>query len=157
MADNEQKNITSCEGTNAFSLENTCKSSNLMKNLREVLETHPDECAKNLGMSIMHMLYDNHDKMLECLKFLVKNNPELPLLHRRIAEIYINRDDYKTAVPHLEKALKLDNQDLTAKIWLGLSYYATGNEKKAKICLDLLKEDVFLLHAGSTNWFEQTN
>jgi len=155
MAENKQQIETLDEKIQTFSIERVCKSSNFLKNLREIIDSHPDESAKNLGMSIMHLLNDDYGKMLECLKLLVQNHPDVPLIHRRIAEIYINQDDYETAVPHLEKALKLDKEDLTTKIWLGLSYFATGNEKKAKVCLGLLKGDVFLLHAANSNWFEQ--
>lgn len=56
-----------CEKTSAFSIEEACRSSNMMRNLRSVIEAHPDECAKNFGMSIMYLINEEHDKMLECL------------------------------------------------------------------------------------------
>lgn len=152
MAENKRQIRTSCEKVETFSIEKACKSHNLIKNLCAVIKTHQDKSAKNLGMSIIHLLYSNHDKMLECLDVLAQNHPDISLIHRRIAEIYISRNNFKMAVAHLEKALKIDNEDLTAKIWLGLSYYEIGNEKKAKICLDLLKDDVFFLHASNSNW-----
>lgn len=155
MTDNDQKTTSSIEEEITFSIEETCKSNKLMKNLRMVVESHPDEMAKKLGMSIMHLLNNRHEKTLECLEYLNQNHPEIGLIQRRIAEIYISRDDYKTAVKYLEKAIKLDDEDLTAKVWLGFSYYAIGNEKKAKNCLKLLKDDVFVLQATKDDWFDQ--
>lgn len=155
MVDNDQKTKSSIKKENIFSIEEACKSDKLMKNLRLVVESHPDETAKNLGMSIMHILNNRPEETLECLEYLNQTFPEIGLIHRRIAEIYISRNDYNTAVIYLEKALKLDNEDLTAKVWLGLSHYAIGNEKKAKICLNLLKDDVFILQVRKDDWFDQ--
>lgn len=145
------------EKNNSFSLENTCESNNLLRNLRAIIEAHQNESAKNLGMSILHLFDGNHNDALKCLKSLAENNPNISQIHRRIAEIYISQDDFKSAVGYLENALKLDKEDLMAKMWLGLIHYELGNEKKAKICLNLLKDDVFILNASKRNWFEQEN
>lgn len=155
MQNKNRNTKISIEEKNSFSIEMACKSTKLMKNLRSVVESHPDETAKNFGMSIMHLLNHRHEKTLECLKYLNQNYPEISLINRRIAEIYISKDDYKTAITYLEKALKLDDEDLTARVWLGLSYYAIGNEKKGKICLSLLKDEVFVLQAIKDDWYDQ--
>jgi len=146
---------TSCKKINAFSLEETCKSSNLIKNLREVIESHPDEIAKNFGLAIMHLIYDNYDKMLNCLEFVAEQYPNIPLIQRRIAEIYIHRNNFQAAIPYLEKVLELEEEDMTAKIWLSLSYYAIGNEKKAKSNLKCLKGYIFMMYAANSNWLDQ--
>jgi len=148
------KSETICEKMSDFSIEEACKSNNLLSNLITVVKSHPDDSAKQLGLSILFLIQEEHGKMLDCLNILARKFPEVASLHRRIAEVYINQGDFVTAVPHLEKALKLNNHDMTAKIWLGLSYYATGN-KKAETCLSLLKSDVFLLHAANVNWFKE--
>lgn len=149
-----KRQIETCEEKIAlFSIEQTCKSSSLMKNLRDVLESHPSESAKNLGMSIFYLINGEHRKMLECLELLAQKHPEIAEIHRRVGEGYIKRNDYQTAITHLKNAVKLNDEDVTAKIWLGFSYFVIGDEKKAKICLDLIKNDVFLLHAENSNWF----
>lgn len=155
MIDNDKKTEASIKKEVVFSMKEACNSNNLMTNLRLVVESHPDETAKNLGMSIMHLLDNRYDKTLECLEYLNENYPEIGLINRRIAEIHISRSDYKTAVSYLKKALKSDEEDLTAKFWLGLSYYAIGDEKKAKTYLNLLKRDVFILQASKEEWLEQ--
>lgn len=105
-----------CEKPTSFSIEKACKSHNLLKNLRAVVESHQDESAKNLGMSILHLLNDDFSKMLDCLQSLAQAHPEIGLINRRIAEIYINRNDFETAITYLEKALTIDKEDLTAII-----------------------------------------
>lgn len=155
MADHKEQ-IEKNEGAvETFSIEKACKSNNFLRNLQYVIESHPDESAKNWGMSILHLLNDNYDKMLACLKFIAVQHPNIALIQRRIAEFYIHRNNYQAAIPYLEKTLELSEEDMTAKIWLNLSYYATGNEKKAKSCLKSLKGYIFLMHAANNNWLEQ--
>ena len=157
MTAKKQQLEDSQEKVNAFSIEKACKSSNLIKNLREVVESHPDETAKNFGMAIIHLIYDNYDKMLACFEFIAKRNPNIPLIQRRIAEIHIHRSNFKAAIPYLEKVLELEEEDMTAKIWLSLSYFVTGDLKKAKSSLKCLKGYIFMMHAANSNWFEQDN
>lgn len=157
MAENKQQIEAVEEKTNVFSIEKACKSHNLIKNLRSVIESHQDETAKNFGLSIMHLIFDNYDKMLACLEFVAQQHPDIPLIQRRIAEIHIHRSNFKAAIPHLEKVLELEEEDMTAKVWLSLSYYATGNEKKAKSSLKGLKGYIFMMHATNSNWLEQEN
>ncbi len=139
MAENKSQTENTDEKTNVFSIEKVCQSHNLIKNLREVIDSHPDETAKNFGMAIMHLIYDNYDKILACLEFVAERHPNIPLIQRRIAEIHIRRNNFQTAIPYLEKALELNKKDMTAKIWLSLSYYAAGNEKKSQVKFEMLK------------------
>jgi predicted Zn-dependent protease len=135
-----------------FDLEKACRSNKLLKNLREVVQSHQSEIASNFGMSIIHLIEDENDKILTCLNFLIKECPEISLLHRRLAEVFIRKDDYKQAIPHLEKAIKLDSEDLTAKVWLSLSYFKVGEQKKALMSLEDLKSHIFVLHVTDSNW-----
>lgn len=154
MTQDKQQIESAEEKTNVFSIESACKSHNLIKNLRFVIESHPDETAKNFGMSIMHLIYDNYDKMLACLEFIAQQHPDIPLIQRRIAEIHIHRNDFHAAIPFLEKVLELEEEDMTAKVWLSLSYFVTGNEKKAKSNLKCLKGHVFMMYAANSNWLD---
>jgi predicted Zn-dependent protease len=135
-----------------FDLEKACSSNKLLKNLREVIQSHQSEIASNFGMSIIHLIEDENDKILTCLNFLINECPEISLLHRRLAEVFIRKDNYKQAIPHLEKAIKLDGEDLTAKVWLSLSYFKVGEQKKALLSLEDLKSHIFVLHATDGNW-----
>ena len=145
---------TNSQKTKDFSIEKVCKSHNLINNLRSVIESHPDEIAKNFGMAVIHLIYDNYDKMLACLEFVAQQYPDISLIQKRIAEIHIHRNNFQEAIPYLEKVLELEGGDMTAKIWLTLSYYATGNEKKAKSSLKCLKGYIFMMHAANSNWLE---
>lgn len=147
MTNQTTKNIR-----NDFSLECACRSNNLLKNLRNVIQTHPNKAAQKFGMSIIHLIEGDSNKMVNCLESVIAENPNISLLHRRIAEVCINNDDYKQAIIHLENALKADEEDLTAKIWLSLSYFEVGNKDKAGAILTELKEHVFHLNVMSNNW-----
>lgn len=149
--DNEQSKEQSIHYGN-FDLEKACQSNKLLKNLQEVVQSHQSEIASNFGMSIIYLIEDENDKILTCLNFLIKECPEIPLLHRRVAEVFIRKDDYKQAIPHLEKAIKLDSEDLTAKVWLSLSYFKIGEQKKALLSLEDLKTHIFVLHVTDSNW-----
>ena len=135
-----------------FSLKKSCETSNFLENLQDVISTHPDENAQRLGLSIIHLIEGKDDKVLNILTTLAESNAEIPLLWRRIAEIHLSQNNYKQAITHLEKTLKLDNEDLTAMIWLGFCYFQTGDRKKGTIIFEMLKESVYCLHAVNSNW-----
>lgn len=143
---------TARNGRNDFSLECACRSSNLLKNLRNIIQTHPNSTAQNFGMSIIHLIEGDSDKVVNYLESIIAENPNISLLHRRIAEVFINNNDYKQAIIHLENALEADKEDLTAKLWLSLSYFETGNTKKAGTILMELKDCLFHLNVMSNNW-----
>ncbi len=148
MSETEMKRETS----NAFSLEKICRSSNLLENLREVVLSHPDETAKNLGLSVVYLLENKYDQALDCLRRLAEENHKIPLIHRRIAEIFVDREDFRKAVVHLKRVLELDKEDLTAQIWLSLSYYKLGDAERGEIVFQSLKDSVFLLRAADSSW-----
>lgn len=154
MAANKQSTEKSCERTKTFSIERACESPNFVKNLSDIIETHPDENARNFGMSIIHLLSRNYNETLKYLEFLTETHPNISLLHRRIGEVYISQDKFETAAAHLEEALKLE-KDFTVLFWLGLIHNKLGNENKANICFDVLKDDVFFLHASNHNWVNE--
>lgn len=135
-----------------FSLKESCQTSNFLKNLQDVISTHPDENAQKLGLSIIHLMEGKDDNVLNILTTLAESNADIPLLWRRIAEIHLSQNDYEQAIAHLEKTLKLDKEDLTAMIWLGFCYFQTGEKKKGMIIFELLKESVYCLQAVNSNW-----
>lgn len=77
-----------------FSIECACRSSNLLQNLQNIIQSHPNNTAQNFGMSVIHLIEGEPDKMINCLELIIKENPNISLLHRRIAEVFINKDDY---------------------------------------------------------------
>lgn len=149
-----EDSAANCETIETFSTDKLFISNSLLNNLREVIENHHNVAAKDFGLSVLYLIDGNLDKSLNCLESVTELYPEIPLLHRRIAEIYIHKNLYPRAITHLEKALELDADDITSKIWLILSLFASGNERKAKTALKLLKENVFSIRASNTNLFE---
>jgi tetratricopeptide (TPR) repeat protein len=137
---------------NAFSMENICHSSNLIKNLLEIIESHPNEIAVNFGRSIIYFIEDDYAKTLNYLELLSSEYPNISLLHRRIAQVLIRENNYQKAIVHLEKVLELDEEDLTAKIWLILSYFKIGNTEKANARLNDLKDFIFVLKATKSTY-----
>lgn len=128
-----------------FSLEEACKSNSYLANLTEIVQTHSCESARNLGLAILSGFNDESEKAVELLESLVKKNPNISLLHQRIAEFCIDSDNYKKAVFHLEKVIELQDQNLTARFWLCLIYHSQGNAEKAKDTFEYLKKLVYRL------------
>lgn len=145
------------EPFNEFSLANTCQSSNFLRNLLDIIETHPSEAAINFGKSIIYFIVDDYDKSLSYLEFLIEKYPNLPVLHHRIAEILINSSDYEKAAFHLEKVLEFDKENLTAKIWLCLTYFRLCDTVKAYKLLNEIKGFVFILRAGEIEYTALTS
>lgn len=140
------------ETHNCFSMEKVCQSNNFIKNLLEIIESHPNENAVNFGRSIIYFIDDDFDNMLECLELLTKSFPNISLLHRRIAEAHIYKNRYQKAITHLERVLELDTKDLTAKVWLVLSYFKVGKAKEANDGLHELKNFIFTLKATERSY-----
>lgn len=140
------------ESENRFSLEKICRSDNFVKNLLEIIETHPDESASQFGRSIIHFILDDYDNMLNHLASLAESFPNISLLHRRIAEGYIYQNKFSKAVSHLEKAVELDKKDLTAKVWLILIYFKIGETKQAKVEFQELTKLIFVLQVSEMSF-----
>lgn len=143
MAQSSTKTETSVD----FQIENVCQSKNLMKNLLDIVESHPSETAVNFGKAILYFIEDDFDKTTYYLESLIEKYPNIPLLHERIAQVFIYANNYERAISHLEKILELDEENLLAKIWLSLSYYKIENSEKAGIQLNNLRDLVFILEA----------
>lgn len=141
-----------CETMSSFSLEKVCRSSNWLKNLRAVVLSHPDSDARDLGMSVIHLAENKKDRMLECLQSIAEKHPESSLIQRRIGEFFLSRNDYRQAIIYFQNTLKMNKDDLTAMIWLGLTYAEIGERKKAAVVFKKLKEFVFILQASDSNW-----
>lgn len=140
------------ETSNKFSLENDCQSSNLLKNLLDIIESHPSEAAIKFGRSIIYFIVKDYNKTLNCLEFLTEKYPEVPLFHQRIAEVLIRNSNYEKASHHLEKVLEFDQENLTAKVWLCLSYFKLCHIEKAHKMLADLNNFVFLLKVTEINY-----
>lgn len=137
---------------NCFSLDKACQLDNYLKNLLEIIETHPSESASQFGKSIIYYILDDYDKMLDYLEPLSASFPNLPLLHRRIAEACVHQNKFSKAVNHLEKAVEINDKDLTAKVWLILLYFKLGKSKQANINFQELTEFVFVLDVSEKSF-----
>lgn len=141
----------SIEPNNPFSLETACKSSNVVKNLEQIIRSHPDKTARNFGMSIVHLFEHKTDRLLESLKLILNENPTIPLINRRLAEAFIANNEHQKAIPYLEKAIELNKEDLTTLIWLSLCYSKVGNIEKAKKTLENFEDYLFVLSVSDNN------
>ena len=126
-----------------FSLDKVCRSDKFLKSLWGLVQSHPDKTAKNFGMSILHLFGWEFDAMLTCLETLIAENPHNSILHRRMGEVFIHKKDYRRAISYLEKAVALDKENLTAKMWLCLSYFKTGDKDEADKISENLRESIF--------------
>ncbi len=137
-----------------FSLEEACQSPNLFVNLAEVIQTHPCEAARIFGMSIISSFNGKNEESLEYLELLAQDNPDMVLLHQRIAESCIYFEEYEKAVVHLKKVIDLENENLTARFWLCLTYCLLGETGKAKGGSEYFRKLVHRLQVKTKTWQE---
>jgi tetratricopeptide (TPR) repeat protein len=90
--------------------------------------------------------------MLDYLESLSEPFPKLSLLHRRIAEAYIHQNKFSKAANHLEKAVEINDKDLTAKVWLILLYFKVRKAKQANINFQNLTELIFVLDVSEKSF-----
>lgn len=136
----------------SFSIESVCESSNYLSNLQQVIQSHPNQTAKNFGLSVIYLLKSDYDKTINYLKSLIQEFPDVPLFHRRMGEVYIVRKEYKKAIPYFEKAIEIDSGDLTSITWLSLSYFVTGECEKGLAKLKALEDHITILAVEDSNW-----
>lgn len=132
-----------------LSITTICRLNGLVSQLREVVECHQDEDARQIGLSVVHLMENEERKSLECLKTLVEKYPDISILQQRLAETYLSLQEDENAVIHLEKAVKLDKKNYTAMFWLALCYYRVSSLEKGSIIFDWLRENIYLLHVTS--------
>jgi tetratricopeptide (TPR) repeat protein len=137
-----------------FSLEKACQSTKYLTNLEEIIQTHPCESARTFGMSIISLFDEKNEESLRHLELLAEGNPNIILIHQRIAEFCIDFGKYEKAVVHLEKVVELEKQDLTAQFWLCLIYHTLGKTGKARKSFEYLKEFVYRIRVKTRNWRE---
>ena len=123
-----------------------------MKTLREVVSSHPDKNAQRLGLSVVYLLEENDDKLIECLELLIASHPKVLIFQRWLAEVYISRQEYTEAIAYLEKVAKLNKHDFAAMIWLALCYFETSEMEKGGGVFKILREHIYLLRVSSNNW-----
>jgi lipopolysaccharide biosynthesis regulator YciM len=90
-----------------FSVENVLKSPTRMDELREILLTHQDETARELGLATLCIIENKFEEALEHIKFVYENDHDkVPLLERRVAEIYIMCERFELAGEHLLRNIR---------------------------------------------------
>ena len=136
------------ETTKILSLEDICRSDDVVKNLLDIIESHPDETVGNFGRSIIYFIEDDYEKTVSYLESLIQQFPDIVLLRNRLAQTFISKNDFEKPIVHLEKVLELDNNNLTSKIWLTLSYFKVGNTPKENKYLNDLRRFVYILKAA---------
>lgn len=143
----DRKQVTS------FSIENTCRSTNYLKNLKAIIETHPDNSAKILGESIIWMIMGKTDEMIESYRRLINDHPDIALLHRRAGELRICQKQYADAIPYFDRAVELDEHDLTSRFWRSFCHFKNNDLEGVKFELEYLEERVIYLNTIESNWF----
>lgn len=126
--------------------QNDWGSCGILADLRKVLLKNPKTYARKYGLAIVNILENDLDSAIENLNAIIDDNPKMALIHRRIAEIFIYQSQHEKAVEHLEKAVELDNTDLTSLTWLSLIYYRLGKTEKGLSKQDALESHVFSIN-----------
>lgn len=122
----------------------------LLNDLKKILLRSSETMATKYGLSIINVFQNDLDEAVTNLTYLIENKPDVGLIHRRLGELFILRSEHEKALPHLEKAVELDSEDLTALTWLSLTYYRLGETEKAIKRQDLLEESAMQVQVTST-------
>lgn len=118
-------------------------SGGIVSDLRKVLLENPKTYARKYGLAIVNILENDLNGAIEDLNAIIDDNPKMALIHRRIAEILIYQSQHEKAIKYLEKAVELDETDLTSLTWLSLIYHRLGKTEKALSKQEALESMVF--------------
>ncbi len=75
--------------------------------------------------------HKNYKDAASGLKDYLKNNPKDAQAHRLMADIDVAQNNIAAAIPEWEAAVKLDKNDKSSTVNLGVAYMQTGNYDKA--------------------------
>ncbi len=75
--------------------------------------------------------HKNYKDAASGLKDYLKNNPKDAQAHRLMADIDVAQNDISAAIPEWEAAVKLDKNDKSSTVNLGVAYMQTSNYDKA--------------------------
>lgn len=80
-----------------------------------------------------------YDLAIKQFTGVLEDNPDFLRAHFRLGGTYVQVGRYVEAVTHLEKALRLSNNNMRELALLGYAHAASGNEGKARELLSLLR------------------
>ena len=118
------------QAENNFSLDRVLKQRTHYDELREIFNHHNDETAKEFGLATLNMLTGELDAAMKHIRFVFDRRPDDPLIHTRVAEIFVMGGDYKSAAGHLEEARRLDPDDFTVFLLLAACYNRMRDKDK---------------------------
>ena len=75
--------------------------------------------------------HKNYKEAASGLKDYLKNNPKDPQAHRLMADIDVAQNNIAAAIPEWEAAVRLDKNDKSSTVNLGVAYMQTGSYDKA--------------------------
>ncbi|HEX8564640.1 MAG TPA: tetratricopeptide repeat protein [Pyrinomonadaceae bacterium] len=104
----------------------------LLQGILDVVNTHPDEASREFGSASINIMLNDYDAALEHMKNVIAMKPNVSFYYRRLAEILVLQDEWKEALPHLERVMELESQDTAAANLLLATYQKTENREKAK-------------------------
>ncbi len=96
----------------------------------------PDDIELYIDYTDYLISKDLHDKALKIISIFESISPESSIIPILYGKIFINKKEYKKAESYLNKAIKIDPQNLQPKMELGKLYFYQNNINKA---LDILK------------------
>jgi tetratricopeptide (TPR) repeat protein len=120
----------------------------IFSDLRKVLLKNPKTYARKYGLAIVNILENDLDGAIDHLNAIIEDNPQMALIHRRIAEIFIYQSQHEKAIKYLEKAVELDDTDLTSITWLSLIYHRLGKTEEALSKQEALESHVFSMNVS---------
>lgn len=119
-------------------LEEILNPSIRFKELREILELHRDEAAREYALATIAILTSNFDEAQAHFENVLAQKPGESFLYRRLAEALILQNEYQEAIPYLEKLFDESPKDTVIQKLLLAVYSRTDNFEKVKRLEDYL-------------------
>lgn len=119
-------------------LEEILNPSIRFKELREIIEIHHDEAAREYAFATIGILTNNFDEAQAHFENVIAKKPHESFLYRRLAEVLILQNEHQKAVPYLEKLFDENPKDTVIQKLLLAVYNRTENFEKVKRLEDYL-------------------
>jgi tetratricopeptide (TPR) repeat protein len=102
--------------------EQTDDHASLLDSAKQLHQLSPENPRYPLIMANLLLKAGDADGSEEFFKLTIKLSPKVASAHRGLGHVYLQKRDYENAQKSLEKALDLENQDISTLNSLGLTY-----------------------------------
>ncbi|HUG44878.1 MAG TPA: tetratricopeptide repeat protein [Acidobacteriota bacterium] len=98
---------------------------------RQALERRPEDRSAKTGLAFALFFSRNYDEAEPLVDELLADSPDDPQLNYLAGAMRLNREEPEASLEYLNKAVRLDPEDLSARSSLGRALLALGRQEEA--------------------------